>query len=86
MGAGARLAFDVNKASWGFTPILNHGLLKVGSGSTLFGELVVPVRFQENVFGKSYASIGLGVHVGVGFQGIDAWTLNGLRSDYDRSP
>jgi hypothetical protein len=65
-GAGARLAFDVNKASWGFTPILNHGLLKVGAGETLFGEIVVPIRFQDNG-GGTFTSIGVGVHIGVGF-------------------
>jgi hypothetical protein len=65
-GAGARLAFDVNKASWGFTPILNHGLLKVGAGSTLFGELVVPIRFQDDGRG-TFTSVGVGVHIGVGF-------------------
>ena len=66
-GAGARLAFDVNEASWGFTPILNHGLLKVGSDSTLFGELVLPIRFREDGRRKSFTSVGFGVHIGVGF-------------------
>jgi hypothetical protein len=65
-GAGARLAFDVNKPSWGFTPILNHGLLKVGGNSTLFGELVFPVRFQEDSRGR-FTSVGFGIHVGIGF-------------------
>jgi hypothetical protein len=65
-GAGARLAFDVNKASWGFTPILNHGLLKVGRDATLFGEFVLPIRFQDSGTG-TFTSIGFGVHVGVGF-------------------
>jgi len=65
-GAGARLAFDVNKASWGFTPILNHGLLNVGRGATLFGELVLPIRFQDDGNG-TFTSIGVGVHIGVGF-------------------
>ena len=65
-GAGARLAFDVNQASWGFTPILNHGLLKVGNDATLFGELVLPIRFQD--YGSGIVtSVGFGVHVGVGF-------------------
>ena len=64
-GAGARLAFDVEKASWGFTPILNHGLTS-GRGGTFFGELVVPIRFQDNGAG-TFTSIGIGVHVGVGF-------------------
>ena len=65
-GAGVRVAFDVDQASWGFTPILNHGLLKVGSGATMFAELVLPVRFQESG-GKNFKSVGFGVHVGVGF-------------------
>ena len=66
-GAGLRLAFDVNQPSWGLTPILNHGLLKVGKDSMLFGELVLPVRFQENRAGRSFTSVGFGVHLGVGF-------------------
>jgi hypothetical protein len=66
-GAGTRVAFDVNKPSWGFTPILNHGLLKVGKDGMLFGEFVLPVRFQENSTGSSFTSVGIGVHLGVGF-------------------
>ena len=66
-GGGARLAFDINKASWGFTPILNHGLFKVGRDTALFAEAVVPVRFQENSQGNMFTSIGFGIHVGVGF-------------------
>lgn len=60
--AGLRMAFDVNQSSWGFTPLLNHKLQTLGTACTLFGELVVPVRFQNN-----NNSIGIGVHVGVGF-------------------
>jgi hypothetical protein len=66
-GAGLRLAFDVNKPSWGFTPILNHGLLKVGRDSTLFGELVLPIRFQSSGPNNTFTSIGFGMHVGVAF-------------------
>jgi len=66
-GAGARMAFDVNQPSWGFTPILNHGLMKAGKDATLFGELVVPIRFQSRGPGDTTTSIGLGVHIGVGF-------------------
>jgi hypothetical protein len=29
--------------------------------------VVVPIRFQEDSFGDGFTSIGLGVHVGVGF-------------------
>lgn len=77
IGAGVRIAFDVNKPSWGFTPILNKGLLEVGRGSTLFAELVVPIRFQEGprlgptpvgaTTDVNFTSIGVGLHIGVGF-------------------
>jgi len=59
--AGLRLAFDVNQASWGFTPLLNKKLRQYGN-TILFAELVVPLRFQEE-----NNSIGLGIHVGLGF-------------------
>jgi len=65
-GVGARMAFDLNKASWGFTPILNHGLLKVGRDAMFFGEVVMPIRFQDNG-GGTFTSIGLGLHFGIGF-------------------
>ncbi len=65
--AGIRVAFDVNQASWGFTPLVNYGLFDVGGGGSIFAEVVVPIRFQEDSFGESFTSIGLGVHVGVGF-------------------
>ncbi len=66
-GAGVRMAFDVGAPSWGFTPILNHGLLKVGTGGTLFGELVLPIRFQSAGPNSTFTSVGVGVHLGVGF-------------------
>lgn len=59
--AGLRMAFDVNEASWGFTPLLNRQLVDMGK-SKLFGEVVVPIRFQDK-----NNSVGLGVHVGIGF-------------------
>jgi hypothetical protein len=65
--AGIRVAFDVNQASWGFTPLVNYAFADVGGGSSLFAEAVVPVRFQEDIFGDSTTSVGLGVHVGIGF-------------------
>jgi hypothetical protein len=65
-GAGVRFAYDVNQPSWGFTPILNHGLLSVGRGASLFGELVLPIRFQDRGNGVITA-FGVGVHIGVGF-------------------
>jgi hypothetical protein len=59
--AGIRMAFDVSQPSWGFTPLLHRNLTKLGT-SPVFGELVVPIRFQN---GNN--SIGLGVHIGIGF-------------------
>jgi hypothetical protein len=59
--AGLRMAFDVNQASWGFTPLLHKKLATAGV-STIFGEIVVPLRFQDK-----NNSIGLSVHVGIGF-------------------
>jgi len=66
-GAGVRLAFDVGQPSWGFTPILNHGLFGVRGGATVFGELVVPVRFHSTRPNETFTSVGVGVHLGVGF-------------------
>jgi len=65
--AGLRMAFDVNKASWGFTPLINYGLHAVSGGGSVFAEVVVPIRFQEDFFGDGFTRIGLGVHIGVGF-------------------
>ena len=67
LSVGLRMAFDVNKASWGFTPLLNRTLFQHTDGTSVFGELVVPIRFQEDPSGSSFTSIGLGVHVGLGF-------------------
>jgi hypothetical protein len=59
--AGIRIAFDVNQPSWGFTPLLHKKFGTLGA-SPVFGELVLPIRFQN---GNN--SIGLGVHIGIGF-------------------
>jgi len=63
--AGVRMAFDVTQASWGFTPLLNRSLTRVGAGQ-LFAEMVVPIRFVESG-GDRFASVGLGAHIGIGF-------------------
>lgn len=65
-GAGLRMAFDVKRPSWGFTPLLNHGF-PLGAGTSVFGELVVPIRFQIDPAGEGFTSIGLGIHAGIGF-------------------
>lgn len=64
--AGLRMAFDVNRASWGFTPLVNRSFA-VTDRTAFFGELVVPIRFQIDPAGSQSTSIGLGVHAGIGF-------------------
>ena len=65
--AGVRMAFDVNQPSWGFTPLVNRGFPIRGRACTPFIEGVVPIRFQQDPSGGNRTSIGLAVHVGVGF-------------------
>ena len=62
---GLRMAFDVGNASWGFTPLVNRALFSSGA-YTYFVEVVVPIRFQDDTFGDTNSSVGLGIHVGVG--------------------
>jgi hypothetical protein len=64
---GGRVAFDIGRESWGFTPLFNKGLVQIGKDSTFFGELDVPIRFKQDANGKSFTSVGLAVVVGVGF-------------------
>jgi hypothetical protein len=65
LAAGIRLAVDVEGNAWGFTPLLNRTIYSARTHS-LFGELVVPVRFVDRVEG-SRSAVGVGVHVGIGF-------------------
>jgi len=62
---GGRVAFDINGASWGFTPLLNKGF-PVGH-VTYFVEAVVPIRFQDDVAGDTHTAIGFALHTGVAF-------------------
>lgn len=66
IGAGLRMAFDVHRASWGFTPLINRRF-RLGNETSLFGELVVPIRFQMAPSGSPFRSVGLGVHAGIAF-------------------
>jgi hypothetical protein len=65
LAAGMRLAFDVEGHAWGFTPLLNRTLYTARTHS-LFGEIVLPVRFVDHA-GGHITSVGLGAHVGIGF-------------------
>ena len=62
---GLRGAFDVSGNAWGFTPLVNKAFPT--GNHALFIEGVVPIRFSEDATGESQSSIGLGIHVGVGF-------------------
>jgi len=64
--AGLRIAFDVNQASWGFTPLVNKALAHAHN-CTWFVEGVLPVRFQSDPNGGTRTAVGFAVHTGVGF-------------------
>jgi len=65
--AGLRMAFDVNQPSWGFTPLVNKAFPVPGRPYAFFVEGVLPIRFQADPAGGNRTSVGLAVHVGVGF-------------------
>jgi len=46
--AGLRMAFDVNQASWGFTPLVNKAFPVPGRPYAFFVEGVLPIRFQAD--------------------------------------
>ena len=64
--AGLRAAFDVNARSYGFTPLLNLGFPQK-NGTTLFAELVLPVRFQQNDLNQGQTAVTVGLHLGWAF-------------------
>ena len=64
--AGLRAAFDVNARSYGFTPLLNFGCPQK-NGTTLFAELVLPVRFQQNDLNQGQTALTVGLHFGWAF-------------------
>jgi hypothetical protein len=69
-GAGARLAFDVNSSSWGFTPLVNHSWPIKRENSffkAYFIEGDVPVRFSRPVNGPATDPVTFAMHFGVAF-------------------
>lgn len=64
---GGRVAFEINSATWGLTPLFNKGLVEMGKSAVFFGELDVPIRFKQDAAGRSYTAVGLAVVFGVGF-------------------
>jgi uncharacterized membrane protein YphA (DoxX/SURF4 family) len=69
-GAGVRAAFDVNSASYGFTPLVNHSW-PIRSGEDFFKayfiEAVLPVRFNRPVGGPATDPVTFGLHFGLAF-------------------
>jgi hypothetical protein len=63
---GVRAAFDINQASWGFTPLIAYGFPQA-NGSTLFTELDLPVRFQDDAAGDSNTAVTAAIHLGWAF-------------------
>jgi hypothetical protein len=69
-GAGVRAAFDVNTASWGYTPLVNHSWpIKSENGlfKAYFVEAVLPVRFNRPVVGPKTDPVTFGMHFGLAF-------------------
>ncbi len=66
--AGMRAAFDVNSASYGFTPLLNHSWPIEGHFfKAYFVEAVLPVRFNRPTGGVPTTPVTFGLHFGLGF-------------------
>jgi hypothetical protein len=69
-GAGVRAAFDVNTATWGFTPLVNHSWPIKREGSLFkayFLEADLPVRFNRPVAGPMTNAVTFAMHFGVAF-------------------
>src|SRR5262245_57858867 len=64
---GVRMAFDVNQASWGFTPLLARSFALKDCGCAFFAEVDVPIRFQQASDGHSFTAVTLAAHFGLGF-------------------
>ena len=64
---GLRMAFDINGASWGFTPLLNRHFDIPNHSYVYFVEFVLPIRFQDDVFGDTHTAVTFGIHAGIGF-------------------
>jgi len=69
-GAGMRAAFDVNSASWGFTPLINHSWPIRSEGGffkAYFIEADLPVRFNRPAVGPGSNPVTFAMHFGLGF-------------------
>ena len=64
---GIRAAFDVNRPSWGFTPLLAREFPVTGHNFKFFAEVDLPVRFQKPSIGHNVTAVTLAVHFGTAF-------------------
>lgn len=63
--AGLRAAFEVDRAAWGVSPLLNKSFPQK-NGTALFAEVVLPIRYVSDGADHTTA-ISLAVHFGIGF-------------------
>lgn len=66
MAAGVRFAFEVNRATWGFTPLFHYTVVE-RKGVQYFVEGVTPIRFRYDPAGPMTRSFGVGIATGVLF-------------------
>jgi hypothetical protein len=69
-GAGVRAAIEVNTASWGYTPLVNHSWpirSERGLFKAYFVEADLPVRFNRPSGGPMTNPVTLGMHFGLAF-------------------
>ena len=67
---GARGAFDVNTAQFGFTPLVNKSWPIKSENSffkSYFAEAVLPVRFNRPTGFPATNAVTFGIHFGLGF-------------------
>ncbi|MCU1223024.1 MAG: hypothetical protein JWQ42_1117 [Edaphobacter sp.] len=68
--AGGRLAFVVDNATWGFTPLVNHSWAikrKSSLFKAYFVEADLPVRFSRPVGAPATNAVTFAMHAGVSF-------------------
>jgi hypothetical protein len=67
-GAGARLAFDVNTSSWGFTPLFNKSFpIHNNYFKSYYFEADWPIRFNHPPNQTNITAYTFAAHFGVGF-------------------
>jgi len=47
------MAFDVTRASWGLTPVIDRGLFSAGGGTTVSGEMVIRTQRLAGVWARN---------------------------------